>query len=130
MGAIPRRLQLRQHLLLEAAEAGVEPVQRQLAAVEREVVRQHLEVDGRILVTGEADVAHLALRARLLERLDDAAAREVALGLVVVDALVNLPQVEVVGLAAASAIPRAAASQCGASRPWVQTFVIRKTRSR
>src|SRR6185503_12108789 len=52
----------------------------------------------RVLVTGEADEPHLALALGLLERLDDAAAREVPVRIVVVHALVNLPEVEVIGL--------------------------------
>ena len=52
------------------------------------------------LVAGEADVAHLARFFGLVQRLDHAALGKVPLGVVVVDALVDLPQVEVVGLQA------------------------------
>jgi hypothetical protein len=52
----------------------------------------------RTLVAGEADVADLSLMLRQLERLDDAASREMALRVVLVSALVNLPEVQVVGL--------------------------------
>jgi hypothetical protein len=49
-------------------------------------------VDLGILVSGEADEADLALALRPIERLDDAAARKVAVGVVVVRALVDLPE--------------------------------------
>ena len=51
-----------------------------------------------ILVAGEADEPDLAVALRAIERLDHAAAREVTIGVVVVGALVHLPQVKVVGL--------------------------------
>ena len=54
-------------------------------------------MDGRVLVPGEADEADLALALRLLEGLDGAAGREVALGVVLVDHFVDLPEVEAVG---------------------------------
>ncbi len=51
-----------------------------------------------ILVAGEADEAHLAVTLRAGERVDRAVAREMALRIVVVHALVDLPQIEDVGL--------------------------------
>ena len=90
-------VQLGQHLPLEAAERRVEAVQGQLTRIPWIVVRQHLQVERRRFVAGEADVADLALDARAVQRLDDAAAREVPGRLVVEDHLVNLPEVEVVG---------------------------------
>ena len=78
---------------------------------------------------GEADVSDFALRLGPLERLDDAALGEVPLRVVVVDALVYLPEIEVVGAQA-----RSDSSSCRiatfASRPCVQTLVIRNTESR
>ena len=59
-------------------------------------VREHLEEDGRVLVTSEANVADLPLALRAIERLDDTAAREVLVRLRGVDALVDLPEIEVV----------------------------------
>ena len=50
------------------------------------------------LVAGEADVTHLAGLLGFVQRLDHPALGEVPLRVVVVDALVDLPQVEVVGL--------------------------------
>jgi hypothetical protein len=51
----------------------------------------------RVLVPRETDEARLALRLGFLKRLDDAVRLEMKLRVVVVDALVDLPQVEVVG---------------------------------
>jgi hypothetical protein len=62
------------------------------------IVRQHLEVNRRVLVAGEADEAHLAVTLRPVQRLDGAIARKVMFRIVVVDAFVNLPEVEEVGL--------------------------------
>ena len=61
---------LGQHVLLETAVAGVEGVQRHLCAIERVVVRQHLEVDGWVFVAREADEAHFAGLFRIVQRLD------------------------------------------------------------
>ena len=55
-------------------------------------------MDGWVFVAGEADVAYLAGLFGFVQRLDHAALGKVALGVVVVDALVDLPQVEMVGL--------------------------------
>jgi hypothetical protein len=71
--------------------------ERQLTGVERKVERQHPQVDLRVLVSGEADVSDLALGFRAFERLDHAASCEMALRIVVVDALVNLPEIEMIG---------------------------------
>src|SRR5439155_8114564 len=45
--------------LLEALELRVEAIQRELTRVEREVQRQHAQVDVRILVTGESHIPDL-----------------------------------------------------------------------
>src|SRR4029078_7535227 len=88
--------QFGQHARLEAPEPGVEAVERQLARIEGKVERQHPEVNLRILVPREADVPDLALSLRSFERLGDAALREMPDRIVVVDTLVNLPEVEVI----------------------------------
>ena len=93
-------------------------------------MREHLEMDVRRLVPGEADEAHFALLLRLGQRLDRAAGREVPLGVVFIDHLVDLPEVEMIGLQAGAAIPRASRIENFLSRPCVQSFVIRKTLSR
>ncbi len=61
-------------------------------------MREHLEVDVRILVAGESDEAHLPLLLRLRQRFDRAVRSEVQIRIVVVDHFVDLPQVEVIGL--------------------------------
>ena len=48
-------------------------------------------------MTGEADVAHLPLALRLVERVHDATFGEMPLGVVVVHALVYLPEIEIIG---------------------------------
>ena len=64
--------ELGQHQLLEAAVVRVHHVQRHLHRVEREPVLardfERVQVDARILVAGEADVAQLAGLLRLDER--------------------------------------------------------------
>ena len=49
-------------------------------------------------MTGEADEADLPIPLRAIERLDHAAASEVQVGIVVVGALVHLPEIEMIGL--------------------------------
>ena len=72
----------RHHLRGEAAEMRVHHVQRHLAGVEMEAVLrghvQHAQVNRRILVAGEPDVADLARLLRLEQRLQRAALREEA----------------------------------------------------
>ena len=90
-------------------------------------VRQHAQVDLGILVPGEPDVAHLALRLRSLEGLDDPAlARSGA-----PDRCGRRTRGSARGrggrCAAGAAIRRAGASRPCASRPCVHTFVIRNT---
>jgi hypothetical protein len=51
-------------------------------------------------VAGEPDVPDLSLLARALERFDDAPFREMPLGVVVVRALVDLPEIQIFGLQA------------------------------
>ena len=53
---------------------------------------------GRILVAGEADVAHFALHLGAIQRLDHPALGEMAFGIVVIHAFVHLPQVQMVGV--------------------------------
>ena len=74
----------------------VEAVERQLTGIEREVEREHSQVNLRVLVAGEADVSDLALGFRAFERLDHATSREMALRIIVVHALVNLPEVQMI----------------------------------
>jgi hypothetical protein len=100
-GGDPAAVQFRQHALLEAAEGRIEAVERQLARVPRVVVRQHLEVQAGILVSGEPDEPDLALLPCAIEGLDRAARREVPRRLVVEDHLVDLPEIQVIGLQAA-----------------------------
>ena len=92
----------RQHDLAEAAVVRVHHVQRHLHRVEREAVRrgdgEHVQMDVRILVTGEADVAQLARLARLHERRVRAVFVEDAVRVVVAKDLVMLHEVDAVGL--------------------------------
>ena len=74
--------------LLEAAECRVEPVQRELATVERKRVREHLEMDLRIFMSREADMRTFPCwRAPLrAPQPESPAPREVLLGIVVIRA--------------------------------------------
>ena len=93
-----------QHALLEAVVVRVHHVERHLHRVEVEVVLvrnlEHVLVDRRALVAGEADVAHLALLAGAQRGLHRAAGCEHPLRVVHADDLVELHQVQVVGLQA------------------------------
>ena len=94
----------RHDALLEAVEMRVHDVERHLHGVEAEAVPvgrlEHVAMDRRALVAGEADVADLALLARPQHGLQRAAWREHALGIVHADDLVELQQVDVIGLQA------------------------------
>ena len=59
---------------------------------------EHVQVDARVLVAGEADVADLARLLRLEQRLHGAAFGEDAVGIVEADDLVELHEVDAVGL--------------------------------
>ena len=76
--------QLRQDQLLEAAEVGVHHVERHLHGVEVEAVLlrdlEHVQVDVRVLVAGEADVADLAGLLGLDERFVGAASAKIRSG--------------------------------------------------
>jgi len=63
-------------------------------------VREHRQVNARPLVAGEPEEADLTLFPGAHQRLDHSVGCEVTFGIVVVDALVDLPQVQVVGLQA------------------------------
>ena len=54
-------LELRQHLLLEAAIGPIKAVEWHLHRIERVIVCQHFEMDRRALVAGEADETDLAV---------------------------------------------------------------------
>ena len=84
----------------------VHDVDRHLGRVPVEGLLEHLEMDVRVLVAGEADEAHLARLARLEGR-PQAALLEHPVGIVVVDHLMELPQVEVIGTEAPQAVVQA-----------------------
>ena len=65
---------------------------------------EHLEVDRRVLVAGEAEEADLAVLQGLEAGVDGPVLGEDPVGVVVVDDLVELPEVEVVGLEPAEAV--------------------------
>src|SRR4051812_44530981 len=74
----------------------VESAQGKLARIEWKIMREHLEVNRGILVPGKSYEAHLALLLRLRERLDGTTRRKMTLRVVVIDALVNLPEIKVI----------------------------------
>jgi len=59
-------LELWQYLLLEAPIGPVKTVERHLHRIKRIIVRQHFEMNRRVLVAGEADETDLALLLRLV----------------------------------------------------------------
>ena len=84
---------------LEAAVEGVADVDGHLGGVPGVGLVEHLEMDLRILVAGEADEANLAGFLGFESRFE-AALFEDPVGIVVVDHFVELPEIEVVGLEA------------------------------
>src|SRR5438552_4686010 len=91
-------MEFRQDFALETAEGGIETIERKLTGIERVIVREHLQMNRRVFVAGEADEADFAFTLRLGERLDDTAGGEMQIGVVVVDDLVDLPEVEMIRL--------------------------------
>jgi hypothetical protein len=94
----------RQHLVGEAAEVRVHDVERHLYGVEVELVLarvvQHAQVDVRILVSSEADVAHLARFFGFEHGFHGAALGEDAVRVFEADDLVELHHINVIGLQA------------------------------
>src|SRR5262249_21652489 len=88
-------------LLLEALETPVQRVDRHLDGVESHSVRtgdlEHVKVDVRALVPGEADEADLAGLAGRLHRLPRSTRGEDPLWIIEADDLVKLHQIDVVG---------------------------------
>ena len=89
---------------------------------------QHVQMHGRVLVPGEADVAHLAGLFRVQHGGHGALVGEHPVGVFHAQDLVVLEQVEVIGLEAREAIRRSAARRPVLVRPSI--LVIRKTLSR
>lgn len=87
----------------ETAEYAVEDADGHLARVPLDIALDHVDEDGRMLVAGEADVSGLALALCLEDGVDGAVGAEDEVGVVVVIALVDLKQVDVVGLEPAEA---------------------------
>src|SRR2546427_1455127 len=94
--------QHRHDLLCEAVVMGIHHVQRHLHRIELEPVRagglEHPEMDGRTLVAGESDVADLPCALRRHHRLQRAVRPEHALRVRHPDHLVELHEVDAVGL--------------------------------
>ena len=116
-------------LLLEAAEVRVHDVERHLHGVEAEAVLgrhlEHAQVDQRIFVAGEADEADLARLLRRQHGLHGAALGEDAVGVFQADDLVELHEVDDVGLQPLEATRRSARRPTPCVRPSI--LVIRKT---
>jgi hypothetical protein len=96
--------ELGENQFFKAAVVGVHDVERHLHCVELEPALlchfEHVEVDVRVLVSGEADVTELARFARLDERPVGAVVIENAVRILVAENLVVLDQVNAVGLEA------------------------------
>ena len=95
------RHEVGQHEVTERPEMRVHDVERHLHGIEAEPALgrdlEHLEVDARVLVAREADVAQLAGLLGLDERFHGAALSEDAVRVVVAEDLVMLDEVDVVG---------------------------------
>jgi hypothetical protein len=82
----------------------VETIERHLHGVERIIVREHLQMNSRILVSGKADKADFALLLGVGESLGDTARGEDEFRVVIVDNLVNLPDIKMIGFQAAQGV--------------------------
>ena len=91
-------------LLLKAAEVRVHHIQRHLHGIEVKTVclrdLQHAEMDARILVPGEANVANFPRLLRLQQRLHRAARGKNAIGIFEANDLVKLHEIDMIGLQA------------------------------
>jgi len=84
-------LKFREYLLLEATIGCIKTVERHLDSVEWVIVRQHFEMYGRTLMSGEANKTYFALLFRVIQRFDHTTLCEMQIRVVLVDDLVNLP---------------------------------------
>ena len=104
IGAIPRWFEHGQDLVLKAAELAVHDVQGHLDRGPRVGLVEHLQMDRRVLVAGEAQEADLPLLLGLEGVFDRTPCGEDPVGVVVVDDLVELPEVEMIGAEPAQAV--------------------------
>ena len=94
MTAMPRSRAIGQDLAGEAPIVRVAQVERHLKSIPVVSLREHLQVNVRRLVTGEADEANLSLLSRFHRGVDRAVLREEQIRVVVVVALVKLPEID------------------------------------
>ena len=96
--------QFRQHQFREAAKMSVHDVERHLDGIEVEAMFgrdfQHVEMDMRILVSGESDVAGFASFAGVEHSFLGATLGEDTVGVFEADDLVMLDEIDVIGLQA------------------------------
>src|SRR5215472_11007350 len=87
-----------QNFLFKTPVRSVEHVQRQLTGVEGKVLVQHLEMNLGMFVARESNKPHLALLSGLEERVSGTAWDKVPVRIVFIHHLVNLPEIQIVGL--------------------------------
>src|ERR1700734_463925 len=91
-----------QYHLAETPKMGVHYIQRHLRRIEvKAVIRgnlQHIQMNMRVLVPGESDVANLACLPGIEESFISSAFGEYAVGIVESDNLMVLYQIDVIGL--------------------------------
>ena len=97
-------IHLGQELGLKAAVMGIRHIDGKLAGIPRKVMGQHLLQNVRAFVTGEANEANLAGLLRRHRRFDGPIGLEDPVGVVIVVDLVELPDVDHIGLQSAQAI--------------------------
>ncbi|MGA2922087.1 MAG: hypothetical protein ABSE28_13325 [Candidatus Sulfotelmatobacter sp.] len=87
--------------MLEAAEIGVERVQRHLHGIEREAGIQHRKMNLGILMPGEPDEANFPVFLSFFQSLGCTALADEEFGIVIKGHTVDLPQIKAVGLQSA-----------------------------
>jgi PAS domain S-box-containing protein len=87
-----------QDIVFKTAEARVQGIKRHLDNIESIAPGEHLQVDRRVLVSVKSHEADLSLLLCLGEGFENTVVRVDQLGVIVEDDLVNLPDIEMIGL--------------------------------
>lgn len=87
-----------QDIVFKAAEARVQGIKRHLDNIESMAPGEHLQVDRRVLVSVKSHETDLSLLLCLGEGFENTVVRVDQLGVIVEDDLVNLPDIEMIGL--------------------------------
>ena len=87
-----------QDAVFKAAKARIQWIERNLDNIEGIAASEHLQIDRRVLVSVESDEADLSLLLCFGKGFENTIVRVDQFGVIVVDDLVNLPDIEMIGL--------------------------------